>query len=82
MARLLLLVAHPALEKSRLHTTMLKQAQKLFDVTVNDLYQHYPFFDIDVKREQELLLSHDVIIFQHLLYYLKELLPIPEPKQL
>ena len=69
MARILLLFAHPALEKSRVHATILKHVQKVSDVTVNDLYQHYPFFDIDIKREQELLLSHDIFIFQHPLYW-------------
>ena len=48
---------------------MLQFAQKIEDVTINDLYQQYPFFDIDIKREQELLLSHDIIIFQHPLYW-------------
>jgi glutathione-regulated potassium-efflux system ancillary protein KefG len=69
MARILLFFAHPALEKSRVHATMLKHVQELSDVTINDLYQQYPFFDIDIKREQELLLSHDIFIFQHPLYW-------------
>lgn len=38
-------------------------------MTVNDLYQHYPDFHIDVEREQQLLLAHDIIIFQYPFYW-------------
>lgn len=69
MARILLLFAHPALEKSRVHITILKHVQQITDITVNDLYQEYPFFDIDIQREQELLMSHDILVFQHPLYW-------------
>ena len=69
MARILLLFAHPALEKSRVHATMLQYVQQIGDVTINDLYQQYPFFDIDVRREQELLLAHDIFVFQHPFYW-------------
>lgn len=69
MARILLHFAHPALEKSRVHATLLKSVTALPSITFNDLYQEYPFFDIDVKREQNLLLLNDIIIFQHPLYW-------------
>ena len=36
---------------------------------MNDLYERYPRFHIDVRREQALLLEHDVIIFQHPFYW-------------
>jgi glutathione-regulated potassium-efflux system ancillary protein KefG len=38
-------------------------------VTFNDLYEAYPDFDVDVDREQELLLAHDVIVLQHPFYW-------------
>ena len=38
-------------------------------VTVNDLYEEYPDFSIDVAREQQLLLAHDIVVFQHPLYW-------------
>lgn len=69
MAKILLLFAHPALEKSRVHAAMLKRVQKIGDITINDLYQQYPFFDIDVAREQQLLVSHDIFVFQHPFYW-------------
>jgi glutathione-regulated potassium-efflux system ancillary protein KefG len=69
MARILLHFAHPALEKSRVHAVLLRTARQISEIFINDLYQEYPLFDIDIKREQELLLSHDIIIFQHPLYW-------------
>lgn len=69
MAKVLVQLAHPMLEKSRVHAKMLFAIKKIPGVTINDLYEHYPDFDIDVKREQALLLSHDIIIFQHPFYW-------------
>lgn len=69
MAKILLQFAHPALEKSRVHATLLHHARRIPDITINDLYQQYPLFDIDVEREQDLLLAHDIFIFQHPLYW-------------
>lgn len=68
MAKVLLLFAHPALEKSRVHKALL-QKLPLPGVHFHDLYEAYPDFDIDVKAEQQLLLSHDVILFQHPFYW-------------
>lgn len=38
-------------------------------VTVNDLYEAYPEFDIDVSHEQALVEAHDIIIFHHPLFW-------------
>jgi len=65
MQRLLIQFAHPALERSRVHRRLLAQVPQREGITLNDLYEAYPDFDIDVAREQELLLAHDVIVFQH-----------------
>lgn len=67
MTRILLLFAHPALEKSRVHRRLLAHVPA--GVTVNDLYQVYPDFDIDVAREQSLLREHDLVLLQHPLYW-------------
>lgn len=69
MPRILLLFAHPALEKSRVHRRMLHHARQVQGVTINDLYEEYPDFDVDVKREQVLLAAHDVVIVQHPIYW-------------
>lgn len=69
MARILILFAHPALEKSRIHAGLIKSIKGLQGVTLHDLYEVYPDLDIDVDREQELLLRHDIILFQHPFYW-------------
>jgi glutathione-regulated potassium-efflux system ancillary protein KefG len=48
---------------------MVREIKNIPGITLNDLYEHYPDFDIDVKREQTLLLGHDIIIFQHPFYW-------------
>jgi glutathione-regulated potassium-efflux system ancillary protein KefG len=67
--RVLIQFAHPALQKSRINRRLIAAAQNLENVTINDLYEEYPDFFVDVKREQELLLSHDIIVFQHPFYW-------------
>ena len=65
MKPVLILFAHPALEKSRVNRVLIRDLQDLPGVTFHDLYEAYPEFDIDVGREQQLLLDHEVIVFQH-----------------
>lgn len=67
--RVLILFAHPAVRKSRLNKPMRDAVANLPGVTLHDLYETYPGFHIDVEREQALLLAHDVIVFQHPLYW-------------
>lgn len=69
MASILVLFAHPALEKSRVHKCLLRHIRDTQGVTVHDLYEHYPDFDIDIREEQRLLLQHDIIIWQHPFYW-------------
>ena len=67
--RLLILFAHPVVHKSRVNRLLLSSVQSLPGVTVNDLYEAYPTFYINIAREQALLVEHDVIIFQHPFYW-------------
>jgi glutathione-regulated potassium-efflux system ancillary protein KefG len=69
MSKVLILFAHPLLEKSRVQSELLKAAHSVHGVTVNDLYQSYPDFDIDIDREQQYLLDHNIIIWQHPFYW-------------
>lgn len=69
MKKILILFAHPILEKSRVHKILLNYIPKGEGITLNDLYENYPEFDIDIQREQELLLQHDIIVWQHPLYW-------------
>lgn len=69
MAKVLILFAHPVLEKSRVQKQLIQGIRNIKGVTFHDLYEAYPTLDINVKHEQELLLDHDIIIFQHPFYW-------------
>lgn len=69
MARVLILFGHPRLERSRVHRALLRRLPDTPDITFRDLYEEYPRLDIDVGREQELLLDHDIVVFQHPFYW-------------
>jgi glutathione-regulated potassium-efflux system ancillary protein KefG len=67
--RILVLLAHPVLERSRVNRRLVDAIHGMEGVTVHDLYEEYPTLDIDVRREQELLVAHDVAVFQHPFYW-------------
>ncbi len=67
--KILVLFAHPALQKSRINRRLAGALEGLEDVLVHDLYEAYPEFHIDVPREQKLLVEHDIIVFQHPFYW-------------
>jgi glutathione-regulated potassium-efflux system ancillary protein KefG len=67
--RILVLFAHPLLERSRVNRRLMEGVRELDGVTVHDLYEQYPTFGIDVGREQKLALEHDVIVLQHPFYW-------------
>ena len=69
MPSILIQFAHPAFSKSRAQKTLVKYCSSIEGVTFNDLYEQYPDLYIDVKREQQLLLDHDIIILQHPFYW-------------
>ena len=69
MSKVLILFAHPALEKSRVNKRLLRDVGSIKDVILNDLYEEYYDFNIDVEREKELLIAHDIIIFHHPFYW-------------
>lgn len=65
MKKILIIFAHPALQKSRVNKYLINKITEIEGVTFHDIYQTYPEMDIDVKAEQELLSAHDIIIFHH-----------------
>jgi glutathione-regulated potassium-efflux system ancillary protein KefG len=69
MPEILVVFAHPALEKSRVHRRLLRSIPDLPGLTLNDLYEHYPDYDVDIRREQLLLRAHELIVFQHPFYW-------------
>ena len=62
---ILVLFAHPAFEKSRVNRHLADAVRDLPGITFHDLYEEYPDFEIDVAREQSLLLAHELVVFHH-----------------
>jgi len=69
MARVLLYYAHPGHRHSHVNRAMYDAAAAVEGITQIDLYAAYPRQNIDIDREQALLLDHDVILFQHPLFW-------------
>ena len=69
MKQVLVLFAHPRPDRSEVNVVLADAARAVDGVTVVDLYAEYPTFEIDVEREQRRLLGHDVIVFQHPVYW-------------
>lgn len=69
LAKVLVLFAHPRPDRSEVNQPLFETAQRVEGVTAVDLYADYPDFSIDIDREQARLAAHDVIVFQHPLYW-------------
>ncbi len=66
---ILILFAHPALQKSRVNSRLIKYVRDIDGVTFHDLYEAYPDFHIQLRKEQSLLVNNDIIVFQHPLFW-------------
>jgi glutathione-regulated potassium-efflux system ancillary protein KefG len=66
---ILILFAHPALQKSRVNRRLIEYVRDIDGVTFHDLYEEYPDFHINVKREQKLLTENDIIVFHHPIFW-------------
>ncbi len=69
MRRILVLFAHPSLDRSEVNRPLMLATAGVDGVTLVDLYAEYPDFQIDIDREQGRLLVHEVIVFMHPLYW-------------
>jgi glutathione-regulated potassium-efflux system ancillary protein KefG len=69
MPKLIVYYAHPGHKHSQANKAMVAEAKKVAGVTFVDLYAEYPRFEIDVDREQQRLLDHDVILFQFPMFW-------------
>lgn len=67
--RILVLFAHPRLEHSRVNQVLWKHIPERSEITRVDLYDLYADFNIDIVREQGLLLEHDIIVWMHPFYW-------------
>jgi glutathione-regulated potassium-efflux system ancillary protein KefG len=68
MNKILILFAHPRYEQSRVNRALLTELHDREYITIHDLYEEYPNFNIDVAREKELLLSHQIIVWHYPFY--------------
>lgn len=66
---ILILFSHPRLERSLNQSQLINSIPKIQEITFHDLYEKYPDFDIDIEHEQELMLRHQIIIWQHPFYW-------------
>lgn len=64
LAKLIVHYVHPGQRFSRANKAMADAARYVERISFVDLYAEYPRHDIDVDREQQRLLDHDVILFQ------------------
>lgn len=69
MKKILILMAHPTLERSRIQSVLINEIRDLPGVQIHDLYEAYPDLDINVEYEKCILNRADVIIFQHPFYW-------------
>jgi glutathione-regulated potassium-efflux system ancillary protein KefG len=69
MKKILVLFAHPAFHKSRINNRLIDRISDLEGVTINNLYEKYPDFFIDIRVEQKLLVEHDIIVWHHPFYW-------------
>ena len=69
MARLLVYYAHPGQRTSRANKALSETAQSIEGVTFVDLYRECPRHIIQVDREQQRLIDHDVILFQFPMFW-------------
>lgn len=69
MNKILVLFAHPLFEKSMVNKVLVEHIPTHKNITFHDLYEQYPDFDIDVAKEQQLLLEHNIIVWHHPMYW-------------
>jgi glutathione-regulated potassium-efflux system ancillary protein KefG len=69
MKKVLIIFAHPAINKSRIHRRLTDSVKNLNGITINNLYEKYPDFYIDIIQEQQLLIEHDILVWQHPFYW-------------
>jgi glutathione-regulated potassium-efflux system ancillary protein KefG len=69
MKNILILFAHPALQRSLVNRELIKIFNNKENITFHDLYEKYPQMEIDVEYEQELLLKNDVIVFMFPMFW-------------
>ncbi|GGE79363.1 NAD(P)H-dependent oxidoreductase [Priestia taiwanensis] len=66
----LVIVTHPSMETSVINKRWVEELKKYPETyTVHELYNVYPDGNIDVKKEQQLIESHDKLVLQFPFYW-------------
>lgn len=66
---ILILFAHPSQQQSEVNVPLFEASKSIDNVTTVDLYYEYPTFRIDIDKEQQRLVDHDIIVFMFPLYW-------------
>jgi glutathione-regulated potassium-efflux system ancillary protein KefG len=69
MNRITIFIFHPLLHKSRVNHKLIQAVDGMEGVSIRYMYDLYPDFFIDVKKEQEVLMETDIIVWHHPLYW-------------
>jgi glutathione-regulated potassium-efflux system ancillary protein KefG len=67
--RILIIFTHPKYEKSINNSLLIRHIPDIPEITLHDLYEIYPDFNIDPETEKSLLAQHDIVIWQHPFYW-------------
>jgi glutathione-regulated potassium-efflux system ancillary protein KefG len=67
--KVLVLFAHPSIERSEVNVELLAAAQEIPGVTIVELYREYCTLQIDIDREQQRLQAHDIVVFMFPMYW-------------
>lgn len=67
--KMMVIAAHPDMNRSRANRAFMLELKNHGDIACRELYREYPDWNIDVEREQQLLLSYDRIVLQFPLYW-------------
>ncbi|PSU98332.1 potassium transporter KefG [Photobacterium leiognathi subsp. mandapamensis] len=67
--KILILFAHPSQNRSEINVPLFNASKTISNVTCVDLYAEYPTYRIDIDREQQRLIEHDIIVFMFPLYW-------------
>ena len=66
---ILVILAHPYIHRSHANKNILQNITKNKHVKINNLYEKYPDFHINIQLEQELLRQASLIVFQFPIYW-------------
>lgn len=66
----LIILGHPKFDKSLANKAIVEELVKSnMNIEVRDIASLYPDYNIDAKKEQEILMNHKTIIFQYPIYW-------------